>query len=75
MKSNTYPRDAADFLETILAARPAPKKLIDKHAAMHKFSADQLYRAKKKLGIVTSKQRGTMTGGWSWALPQHTPKI
>jgi hypothetical protein len=74
MKARTYPRDVFDFLDVMLGDQPASKKTIARRAAVHGFSEDQLDRAKRKLGIVAFKQRGTMTGGWYWALPQHVPK-
>jgi hypothetical protein len=74
MKARAYTTDPAVFLTDVLIARPAPKKLIDERAAACGFSLDQLDRAKKKLGVVAFKKRGSMTGGWYWALPQHAPK-
>jgi hypothetical protein len=74
MKTRAYTTDPTVFLTDVLIARPAPKKLINERAAACGFSRDQLYRAKRKLRVVAFKERGSMAGGWYWALPQHAPK-
>jgi len=63
-----------EFLLDILAGGPALKSLIDERAAKHGFSADQLDRAKKKMGIMSYKEKGQFDGHWYWALPQHAPQ-
>ena len=72
-RKDEYQTDPPTFLLDMLCTRPVSKQLIDKRATAHGFHRDQLYRAKRKLGVVAFKERGTMSGGWYWALPQHAP--
>jgi hypothetical protein len=72
-KSDKHQTDTPTFLLDMLCAGPVPKKLINTQAAAHGFHRDQLYRAKRKLGVVAYKERGAMSGGWYWALPKHAP--
>jgi hypothetical protein len=67
--------DPAAFLDLILCARPVRKQRIEQRAAEFGFSLDQLDRAKKKLGVIAFKERGTTSGGWYWALPEHAAMI
>jgi hypothetical protein len=69
-----YPIDGVPgILVDILYARSTgvPKRIIDERARAHGLSRDQLYRAKRKLGVVAVKQKGTMRGGWYWILPEY----
>lgn len=77
MRSNPtyYTDDPTEFLIDILLMRPAPQQLIERRAVECGFSTDQLNRAKRKLGIVTFKERGTMSGKWYWARPEHVALI
>ena len=61
------------FLFNTLINGPVPAKLIEERATALNFSQDQLDRAKKKIGIVTFKERGKLKGSWFWALAQHAP--
>jgi putative DNA primase/helicase len=61
-----------DFLLDILAGGPALKSVIEERATAHEFSTQQLDRAKKKMGIVSYKEK-KFDGHWFWALPQHAP--
>ncbi len=61
------------FLMTILANGPVLKNVIEAEATRQGFSADQLDRAKRKMGVVSYKKKGQMTGGWVWAKPQDAP--
>jgi DNA polymerase len=62
------------FLLNTLANGPVPVAIIEERAAACGLSKDQLDRAKKKMGIVAFKQKGTLEGQWFWALPQHAPR-
>ena len=62
------------FLQTILANGPVPTKIIEQRAAECGFSKDQLDRAKRKIGVKTFKETGTMEGQWFWCLPEDAPQ-
>jgi DNA polymerase len=65
--------DVMIFLMNALTNGPVPVKTVEDKAAERGFSIDQLKRVKRKMGIVTFKQEGTLEGHWFWALPQHAP--
>jgi hypothetical protein len=62
------------FLSDILANGPVPVTIIEEHAATRGFSKDQLFRARRKMGAVRFKEKGTLEGGWFWALAEHAPQ-
>ena len=62
------------FLMNALANGPVPIATIEEQGAARGHSKDQLDRAKRKMGVVTFKERGKLDGQWLWALPQHAPK-
>ena len=64
---------AQDFLSAILANGPARQTLITERGAERGFSYDQLYRAKRALGVKAFKPRGEKDASWLWALPQDAP--
>jgi hypothetical protein len=57
----------------VLANGPTPAKVVEERGAACGFSMRQLYRAGEKMGVVVFKPKGTFTGPWLWALPQHVP--
>jgi putative DNA primase/helicase len=59
--------DAADFLRGLLADGPRAAKGIYHDADGAGFTKSAMYRARRRLGIVTAKQG--MSGGWVWRLP------
>jgi DNA polymerase bacteriophage-type len=61
------------FLLDILANGPVPVKVIEERATTRGFSKDQLDRAKKKMGVVSFKEK-VLQGRSFWALPQHAPR-
>jgi hypothetical protein len=61
---------AVTFLLDVLANGPVPVKTIEERAAVRGFSKDQLDRAKKKMGVVSFKEK-VLQGRSFWALPQH----
>ena len=65
--------DVIIFLMNLLANGPGARTTIEDKAAERGFTIDQLKRAKRRMGIVTFKQTGTMEGHWFWALPHHAP--
>ena len=65
--------DVIIFLMSLLTNGPVGMKIIEDKAAERNFTIEQLRRAKRKIGIVTFKQAGTMEGHWFWALEQHAP--
>jgi hypothetical protein len=62
------------FLSDILANGPVPVAIIEEHGAVRGFSKDQLFRARQKMGAVRFKEKGTLEGGWFWALAEHAPQ-
>jgi hypothetical protein len=62
------------FLLDILASGPVLVTVIEERAATRGFSKDQLNRARRKMGVVPFKEKGTLGGRWFWALPQHAPQ-
>ena len=65
--------DVIIFLMNLLANGPVAMKTIEDKSAEHRFSKDQLHRAKRKMGVVAFKEEGTLEGHWFWALAQHAP--
>jgi putative DNA primase/helicase len=74
-KTSAGARDAAkQFLTERLAVGPVSKKEIDEEAEANGISRNTLYRAKDDLGIVVSKEKGALKGGWVWELPSTRPQ-
>ena len=61
------------FLLDMLSNGPVPQSFIEERAGAHGFTYEQLRRAKKKMCVVTFKEKGVEHGKWIWALPQHAP--
>ena len=62
------------FLQTILTNGPVTVRIIEQRAAECGFSKDQLDRAKRKIGVKTFKETGTIEGQWFWCLPEDAPQ-
>jgi DNA polymerase len=65
--------NARDFLNDILAGGKVLAKIVIERGAAKGFSYDQLWRAKKMLGIEDFREKGVQSGPSYWALPQHVP--
>ncbi len=61
---------AAQFLRDLLEDGPRPAKEIFREAADAGYSDDQLKRAKRRVGVETTK--AGMGGGWIWRLSSET---
>jgi putative DNA primase/helicase len=61
--------DAKEFLSGLLANGPLPSKIIKGDADGAGYSWATIRRAKKALGIETSK--AGMKGGWEWAIARR----
>jgi hypothetical protein len=57
------------FLMNVLANGPVPAKAIEARATVCGLSKDQLNRAKRKMGVVTYKEK-IKGGSWFWKLPK-----
>jgi hypothetical protein len=55
----TFMINPVAFLDLILCTRPVRKQRIEQRAVEFGFSLDQLNRAKRKLGVIAFKERGT----------------
>ena len=64
---------ARDFLLDILAGGPVLQKTVIERGANRGLSYDQLWRAKKTLGVEDFRGKGVKAGPSHWALPQHVP--
>jgi DNA polymerase len=62
------------LLMNVLANGPTPAKIVEERGKACGFSMDQLYRAKRKIGAVRFKEKGTFAGQWFWALAEHAPE-
>jgi len=60
--------EAETFLKERLANGPVPQDDILDEAKGHGIAAKTLQRAKRKLNVVSAKEKGTMYGKWRWAL-------
>jgi len=69
-ESQSATHAAASFLLTILQKGPRLKTEIDAEAGAAEISDAAVTRAKKSLGIRSTKQRGT-SGRWVWSLPDR----
>jgi hypothetical protein len=65
--------NAREFLNDILAGGPVPQKTVSERGANRGLSYDQLWRAKRALGVEDFRERGLKSGPSYWALPQHVP--
>jgi putative DNA primase/helicase len=76
-RTTKMPRASAqDFLRTILVGGPLERTTIVEQGARRGFSYDQLWRAKKTLGVQAGKKGNPALGqpsSWSWSLPEQTP--
>ncbi|MFC1758617.1 AAA family ATPase [Planctomycetota bacterium] len=72
----TSPRDEAiDWLQTRLADGPVEVKKLKKEASVDGIAERTLKRAKKELGVTSSREGGTADSGfWVWELP-HKFKV
>lgn len=66
--------NVVEFLFDILVNSPVPIEIIEQRAITHGFSKTQLKYAKRKMGVVTFKEKA-FQGRWFWAQPQHAPPI
>ncbi len=64
---------AKEFLRELLAAGPVTALAVKAAAAAEAISGISLQRAKKALGVQSSKS--AMDGGWQWTLPSNTKMI
>jgi putative DNA primase/helicase len=63
-------REAKEFLlERLNGGRSKADDLFEE-AEQNGIAKATLRRAKKDLGVISSKERGTAEGGWFWELPQ-----
>jgi AAA domain-containing protein/bifunctional DNA primase/polymerase-like protein len=69
----TAKREAREFLLARLEAGPAKQDDIVEEAKQEGIAKRTLDRAKKELGVKSSKERGKSDGAWFWELPT-TPK-
>ena len=60
---------APEALRELLASGPRPAKEVVAEAREAGYSRDAMFRARKKIGVVSKKLAGTMKGGWLWSLP------
>jgi hypothetical protein len=65
--------DAMEFLRDYLAAGPVSARDVEATAKAELIAPISLRRAKKSLGVVSSKS--SMTGQWHWMLPSNTKMI
>jgi putative DNA primase/helicase len=63
--------DAKEFLAEELASGPVAQGELKRRAHDADISEVTLRRAKKALGVIAAKGRGSLTGGWTWELPQN----
>jgi len=62
---------AVDFLEVLLFGSPKPESEVRRRAFGQRITAATLRRAKKKLGIISTRDGALAAGGtWWWALPE-----
>lgn len=64
-------RDVDSFLEDLLFCGEQTAKAIYRDAEAAGYSRDQIKRAKRRLGVQTTKT--AMEGGWMWRLPPELP--
>jgi hypothetical protein len=67
--------NARDFLQDILAGGKVLQSIIVERGAAKGLSYDQLWRAKKALGIVDLREPGIKSGPSYWALPQYAEDV
>ena len=69
------PGDVDGFLRELLKdGQPLPSN--DVKAAIHQAGAwpwRTVHRAAKRIGVKIEKTKGSLTGGWQWALPKVPP--
>lgn len=63
-------RDVDSFLEDLLFCGEQTAKVIYRDAEAAGYSRDQIKRAKRRLGVQTTKT--AMEGGWVWRLPPES---
>lgn len=61
-------RDAETFLKALLADGPMSAQDVIEAAEANGISERTLKRAKKALGVKSTKARATSAGGWQWSL-------
>jgi len=61
--------EAAQFLADLVGQGPVPAEEVLRQARRLGYSEKTLYRAKSQLKIVSRKDRTSIRGKWSWALP------
>jgi len=67
---HTAKREAKEFLLERLEAGPAKQNDILDEAKQEGIAEKTLRRAKKDLGVKSSKERGKIDGEWLWELPK-----
>ncbi len=63
---------ARDFLQALLASGPMPAKDVERAAITAGHSMRTLHRAKKDIGVVSTRSGFGDAGGWVWTLPTPT---
>jgi putative DNA primase/helicase len=63
--------EAKEFLQEELVNGPVPQADIKKRAQDADISWITLKRAKKALQVIAAKGKGSLTGSWTWELPQN----
>jgi hypothetical protein len=69
---HTAKREAKEFLLERLEAGPAKRDVVVEEAKEEGIAFATLKRAKKDLGVKSSKERGKIDGEWLWELPKKT---
>src|SRR5262249_60547273 len=72
--SRTAGKEAEEFLTSRLAFEPVDATELEEEARANGISRATLFRVKRRLGIKAQKAKGTMKGGWAWALPPKSIK-
>jgi len=67
---HTAKRGAREFLLERLEAGPAKRDAVVDEAKEEGIAFATLKRAKKDLGVKSSKERGKIDGEWLWELPK-----
>lgn len=67
-------KDAERFLRDLLQDCPLPVKQIKAEADGAGFSWATIRRAQSAIGVEAIKEKGSMTGGWKWRLPNENSR-
>jgi phage N-6-adenine-methyltransferase len=66
-------QNVREFLNDILAGGPVLQKTVIERGAGRGLSYDQLWRAKRMLGVEDFREKGVKGGPSYWAFSQHVP--